>query len=267
VNDSTPAPAAPAPSATGAVPPDEAEHCDDRQEFMSRARESARRMAADADLRGTALDLVSASDRYDWSYQWTWLGLPIIQMPPDVVALQEIIWQRRPQVIVETGVARGGSLVLSASILQLLGEGMVIGVELALRAHNRAALLEHPLAHRMRLVDGSSTDPAVVAAVRAHIGDAERVMVVLDSDHTHAHVLAELELYASMVTPGQELIVADTGVEVIPPQLRTRAWGPGDNPATALAAWLPDHPEFVVDEAICDKLLLTSSPGGYLCRT
>jgi cephalosporin hydroxylase len=258
-----PSPTAPSPTAPSPAAP---EVEDDREAFRTSARSSAAAMAADAQLQADALALVSASDRYEWAYQWTWLGLPIIQMPPDVVALQEVIWERRPQVIVETGVARGGSLTLSASILQLLGDGIVVGVELDLRPHNRAALLEHPLAHRMRLVDGSSTDPAVVSQVRALVGDAARVMVVLDSDHTHEHVLAELEAYAGFVTPGQALVVADTVVEALPPQLRQRRWGPGDNPATALAAWIGDHPEFEVDAAICDKLLMTSNPRGYLRR-
>jgi cephalosporin hydroxylase len=259
VNVSTPA--APATTADQAADP-----ADDRAEFVAAARSSARAMAGDPALQQAAIELVSASDRYEWAYQWTWLGLPIIQMPPDVVALQEVIWDRRPQVIVETGVARGGSLALSASILQLLGDGIVVGVELDLRPHNRAALAEHPLSHRMRFVDGSSTDPDVVAQVRALVDGAERVMVVLDSDHTHDHVFAELEAYAGFVTPGQALVVADTVVEHLPPQQRPRRWGPGDNPATALAAWIEHHPEFEIDQAVCDKLLLTSNPQGYLRR-
>ena len=240
---------------------------DDRAEFERTRRLQAQQMAADADLASRALDVVAHSDRHGWSYQWSWLGLPIIQMPPDIIALQEVIWETRPQVVIETGVARGGSVIFSSSILQLIGEGEVIGIDIDIRAHNRAAIEEHPLAHRVHLMEGSSIDPHVVEAVRARASEAERVMVVLDSNHTHEHVAAELEAYAPMVTPGQFLIVADTIVEHIPVQShRPRPWGPGNNPHTALEAFLPSHPEFERDSDVNAKLLLSSSPGGYLRR-
>ncbi len=240
---------------------------DDRAEFEQEKHRQVAAMAADEALNAKALDLVVDADRYGYSYQWTWLGLPIIQMPPDVVALQEVIWATKPQVIIETGVARGGSVILSSSLLELIGEGEVVAVDIDIRAHNRAAIEEHPLAHRVHLIQGSSIDPEIVEAVRARTAGAERVMAVLDSNHTHEHVLAELEAYAPMVTPGQYLIVADTVVEHIPVQEhRPRPWGPGDNPMTALDAYVADHPEFEPDRYTNDKLLMTSSPGGYLRR-
>jgi cephalosporin hydroxylase len=240
---------------------------DDRAEFEADKRVQAAAMAADAGLSDRALDLVVESDRYGYSYQWSWLGLPIIQMPPDIIAMQEVIWATRPQVIIETGVARGGSVILSSSLLELLGEGEVIAVDIEIRRHNRQAIEEHPLAHRVHLVEGSSVDPEIVDHVRDRVGAAERVMVVLDSNHTHEHVLAELEAHASMVSPGQYLIVADTVVEHIPAQThRPRPWGPGDNPKTALDAFLATHPEFEPDPYVNAKLLMTSSPGGYLRR-
>jgi cephalosporin hydroxylase len=227
-------------------------------------------MADDAALQADALALNVAADRYDWSYQWSWLGLPVIQMPPDIVVLQEIIWETRPQLIIETGIARGGSLVLSASILQLLGEGDVLGIDIDIRAHNRAAIEAHPLAHRITMIEGSSLDPAVVGEARARADDVERVMVVLDSNHTHEHVLAELERFAPMVTAGQFLVVADTFVDDIPPQEhRPRPWGPGNSPGSALDAWLAAGGEadaFERDPFANAKLLLTASPGGYLRR-
>jgi cephalosporin hydroxylase len=240
---------------------------DDRVEFEADKRAQATAMATDLELGRRARDLVIDSDRYAYSYQWTWLGLPIIQMPPDIVALQEIIWATRPQVIVETGVARGGSVILSASLLELIGDGEVIGVDIEIRPHNRQAIEAHPMAHRVHLVEGSSIDPQIVDQVRRRVSGAERVLVVLDSNHTHEHVLAELEAYASLVSPGQYLIVADTVVEDIPEQThRPRPWGPGNNPRTAMDAFVATHPEFIPDAYVNAKLLMSSSPGGYLRR-
>ena len=240
---------------------------DDRAQFERERREAAARMAGDQELAKAALEVNFAADEHDWSYQWSWLGLPVIQMPTDIVALQEVIWETRPQLVIETGVARGGSLVLYASILELLGEGEVLGIDIDIRAHNREAIEAHPLAHRIRMVEGSSLDKAVLGEVRRTAEAVERVMVVLDSDHTHDHVLAELRAYGPLVTVGQFLVVADTFVEHIPLQEhRRRAWGPGDNPGTALRAWLDEVEGFEPDPFVNAKLLLTASPGGYLRR-
>jgi len=241
---------------------------DDRAAFEASRVELADHMAADTPLAELALEVVERSDRHGWSYQWSWLGLPIIQMPPDIVAMQEILWECRPELVVETGVARGGSLILSATVMHVIGKGRVIGIDIDIRPHNREAIETHPLSHLITLIEGSSIAADVVDAVAAHVAEAESVMVILDSNHTHAHVLAELELYAPMVSPGQHLVVADTIVERLPTQAhRPRPWGPGDNPATALAEWRAHHPEFVPASHVERKLLLTSSPGGYLRRT
>jgi cephalosporin hydroxylase len=240
---------------------------DDRAQFDAARREAAARMAADEALAADALALNVAADRFDWSYQWSWLGVPVIQMPPDIVVLQEIIWETRPQVVIETGIARGGSLVLSASILELIGEGEVLGIDIDIRSHNRATIEAHPLARRIRMVEGSSIDDAVLAEARQAAAGVQRVMVILDSNHTHDHVLAELRAYAPLVTVGQFLVVADTFVEDIPPQdHRPRPWGPGNNPATALEAWLDERGDFERDAFVNAKLLVTASPGGYLRR-
>jgi cephalosporin hydroxylase len=240
---------------------------DDRADFERERREAAGRMAADEGLAADALALNTAADRHDWSYQWNWLGLPVIQLPPDIVALQEVIWETRPQLVIETGIARGGSLVLYASILELLGEGEVLGIDVDIRAHNREAIETHPLARRIRMVEGSSLDETVVAQARDSAAQAERVMVVLDSNHTHDHVLAELRVFGPLVTVGQFLVVADTFVELIPPQEhRPRPWGPGDNPGTALRTWLEEVDGFEPDPFVNAKLLLTASPGGYVRR-
>jgi cephalosporin hydroxylase len=188
-------------------------------------------------------------------------------MPPDIVALQEVIWETRPQLVIETGIARGGSLILYASILELIGEGEVLGIDIDIRPHNRQAIEAHPLARRIRMVEGSSLDDDVVAQVGASASEVERVMVVLDSNHTHDHVLGELRAYGALVTVGQYLVVADTFVEQIPVQQhRPREWGPGNNPATALRAWLDEIEGFEADPFVNAKLLLTASPGGYLRR-
>lgn len=241
---------------------------DDRADFERQKREAAARMAADDSLAADALALNAAADRHDWSYQWSWLGLPVIQLPPDIVAMQEVIWETRPQLVIETGIARGGSLILYASILELIGEGNVLGIDIDIRPHNRAAIESHPLAHRVRMIQGSSVDEQIVSKARAVASQVERVMVILDSNHTHDHVLAELRAYAPLVTVGQFLVAADTFVEEIPPQQHRpdRPWGPGDNPATALAAWLDETDDFEPDPFVNAKLLLTASPGGYLRR-
>ena len=238
---------------------------DDRAEFERDKRAWAAEMGADKALKDAAREVIARADRHHYSYQWSWLGLPIIQMPGDIVATQEVVWRERPTVIVETGVARGGSLILYASLLELLGRGLVVGIDIDIRAHNRAAIEAHPLAHRIALIEGSSTDRDTLAAARSRIGADDRVMVVLDSNHTHQHVLEELRLYGPLVTPGQYLIVADTLVEDIPIQThRPRPWGPGDNPKTALNAYLAECGRFELDDYIDAKLLDSANPGGYL---
>jgi cephalosporin hydroxylase len=240
---------------------------DDRGEFEAYKREMAARMAADDELAERALALNLAADRYDWTYQWSWLGLPVIQLPSDIVVLQEILWACRPQLVIETGIARGGSLILSASILELVGDGRVLGIDVDIRPHNRAALESHQLSHRIDMIEGSSLDPAVVAAATARAEAVEQVMVILDSDHTHDHVLGELRAYSPLVTPGQFLVVADTFIEDMPSQEhRPRSFGPGNSPRTALEAWQAEDPPFVVDGFTSAKLLVSASQAGYLRR-
>jgi cephalosporin hydroxylase len=238
---------------------------DDRTEFAELQREYSRQLHDDVTLQRLSLEATRQADLSNYSYVWSWLGLPIIQMPTDVVAMQEVIWSRRPQVIVETGVARGGSVILHSSILSLIGEGRVVAVDIDIRAHNREAIESHPLASRVELLEGSSTDPRTLERVREAIGGAERVMVALDSNHTHAHVLEELHLYAPLVTPGQFLVVSDTFVEQLDAHPgRPRPWGAGDNPGTAVEAFLRTTDRFVRDADINGKLLMSSAPGGYL---
>jgi cephalosporin hydroxylase len=238
---------------------------DDRAVFEEHVRKQADRMAADPEVQHLAISTLVASDAFDYTYFWKWLGLPIIQMPDDIVALQEIIWETKPQVVIESGFARGGSVILYSSILQLIGEGRVLSVDIEVREHNRRAVEDHPFGGLVDFVEGSSTTPDTMDRVRALIPDGARVMVVLDSNHTHQHVLDELRLYGPLVTEGLFLVVSDTVVEDIPPQThRPREWGPGNNPKTALQEYLRESDRFEPDPWVNGKLLITSSRGGYL---
>ena len=230
-----------------------------------------------------------------YSYNFFWLGRPIIQYPQDMIAIQEIVWEKRPDVIVETGIAHGGSLILSASLLALLDlceatendtlvdpkqpKRHVIGVDIDIRDHNRIAIENHPLSTRITMIEGSSTNEKVFEKVKTAVGDAERVMVFLDSNHTHEHVLNELRLYAPLVTKDSYIVVFDTVVADIPENMvEDRPWGPGNNPKTALVKYLEQTKvndisaedgsllKLKIDQEIENKLLITVAPNGYLKR-
>jgi cephalosporin hydroxylase len=200
---------------------------------------------------------------------FSWLGRPLIQLPTDAMAMQEIIWAVRPTLIIETGIAHGGSLILSASVLELIGRGQVVGIDIEIRAHNRKAIENHPLASRITLIEGSSIAPDVTRQVRSRAASEDGVLVFLDSNHTHEHVLSELDAYAALVTKGSYCVVFDTFVDDMPDNhvWENRPWGKGNNPKTAVREWLKSHPEFEVDRSIEDRLLVTSSPEGFLRRT
>jgi len=223
-------------------------------------------MAGDPEIGRLSRELFDRVNAHNYSYNFAWMGRPVIQFPQDLVALQEIIWDVRPDLIVETGIAHGGSLVFSASMLELIGgPGQVVGVDIDIRAHNRVAIEEHPMARRITMIEGSSVDEDVVARVRGHAEGRSRVLVILDSNHTHEHVLEELELYSPLVTPGSYLVVFDTVIEDMPPDaFPDRPWGRGDNPKTAVHEFLASSDRFEIDREISDKLLLTVAPDGYL---
>lgn len=222
--------------------------------------------AENVELQAKAREFLVASVPARYSYNFDWLGLPIIQYPADVVAVQQLLWEVRPAVVVETGVARGGSLVLSASILQLLGgDGIVVGIDIDIRPRNRSAIEAHPLAHRIRLVEGSSVDPNTMRTVVEHIGGRGPVVVLLDSNHTHDHVRAELKLYSPLVTAGSYLVVFDTLIEDMPAShYPDRTWGPGDNPLTALHEFLAGNDRFEIDAVMDARLLVSVARNGYL---
>jgi cephalosporin hydroxylase len=248
--------------------------------------EMAERVAAirgNAELCAPAAQFMRASIAPRYSYNFQWQGRPIIQYPQDMVAMQELIWSVRPDLVIETGIAHGGSLIFSASMLALLdlcdaidtGKPMepaksrrkVLGIDIDIRAHNRAAIEAHPMASRIQMLQGSSVAPEIVAQVRTIAAAYARVMVCLDSNHTHDHVLAELQAYAPLTSLGSYCVVFDTVVEDMPASaFPDRPWGPGDNPKTAVWAYLKTHPEFEIDSGISDKLLITVAPDGYLKR-
>jgi cephalosporin hydroxylase len=226
------------------------------------------RMTQDSALQADARALFNQLCAYKYSYHFTWMGRPIIQFPQDMVAMQELVWEVKPELIVETGIAHGGSLVYYASLLEMMGldNAKVVGIDIDIRAHNRAAIEAHPMMKRLHLIEGSSIAPEIVAQVHA-LAAGKRTLVVLDSNHTHEHVLAELEAYASLTSVGSYCVVMDTVVEDMPADFfPDRPWGPGDNPKTAVHAWLPKHPEFVIDKEVDAKLALTVAPDGYLKR-
>jgi cephalosporin hydroxylase len=237
-----------------------------RKDFEADKRRNAQAQSQDAALRAVAHDFIVRSDQYDYGYQWTWLGLPVIQLPQDIVLTQEIIWECKPDLIIETGIAWGGSVILYASMLQLIGKGEVVAVDLNLMDHVAAQIMAYPFSERIHLYKGSSTDPDIVARIKSHVTPGRSVMVLLDSNHTGDHVSAELVRYAPLVTKGQFLVVSDTIIEDLPPHpQRPRHWGPGNNPKTALQKYLKTTDRFVVEDYPNAKPLLTFTPGGY-CR-
>jgi cephalosporin hydroxylase len=249
-------------------------------------KEVADRIAAapsNRPLADAARSFLVASIDARYSYNFAWLSRPIIQYPQDMVAMQELIWWVRPDLIIETGIAHGGSLIFSASMLALLdlcdatvaGEVLdprkprrrVLGVDIDIRAHNRAAIEAHPLAARIDMIQGSSIADDVVARVKDAARGFERVLVCLDSNHTHDHVLAELQAYAPLTTKDSYCVVFDTVVEDLPSAVYSdRPWGPGNNPKTAVREYLKTHPEFVVDYSIQNRLQVTVAPDGWLRR-
>ena len=234
--------------------------------FEFEKQENIRKLGRSDDLRALSMKWVADVSRHKYSYHFTWLGRPVIQFPQDLVAMQEIIWRVRPSLIIETGVARGGSLIFYASLLELIGgDGRVVGLDIEIREPNRLEIEKHKLSRRIDLVQGSSVDPQVIEAVSEMARDRKPILVVLDSNHTREHVLRELEAYAPLVTRESYLVVFDTVIEEMPEDFfPDRPWGKGDNPKTAVQEFLRRTDRFVVDEEYDSKLLITVAPGGYL---
>lgn len=205
-----------------------------------------------------------------YSYNFSWMGRPIIAYPQDMIAMQELIWEVKPNLIIETGVAHGGSIVYYASLLELIGgEGLVVGIDIDIRKHNRDLIESHPMIKRIRLIEGPSTNETVINEVKEIAASKDKIMICLDSNHTHKHVLEELELYAPLTSVGSYCVVFDTIVEHLPDNYLEggRPWGVGNNPMTAVIKYLESNKNFEIDKTINNKLLISVAPDGYLKRT
>lgn len=236
--------------------------------FYEERKKRLAEQGRDGPLGRAGRDFMRESLRCGYSYNFSWLGRPVIQYPQDLAALQEIIWRVKPRLIIETGIAHGGSVIFSASMLELLGgDGLVLGIDIDIRAHNRPLIEGHPLAKRLRLVEAGSLDHAAADEARRLAERGGPVMVILDSDHTHQHVLAEMRLYGPLVSPGSYMVVFDGVVEDFPEAVQPgRPWGPGNNPLSAIWEFLSGTDEFEIDREMEDKLIITAAPSGYLIK-
>jgi len=234
--------------------------------FIKEREDRIKTQGENAQIKKTGLNFTAQSMRSQYSYNFSWMGRPIIQYPQDMVAMQELIWEVQPDLIIETGIAHGGSLIYYASLLELIGgEAYVLGVDIDIRAHNRAEIEAHKMFKRLKLIQGSSIGEDIVAEVANHAKGKKRILVTLDSNHTHDHVLEELRLYAPFVTKDSYLVVFDTSVEFAPDDLNDdRPWSVGNNPKTAVDAFLKENDRFELVSSIDDKLLISMAPGGYL---
>lgn len=237
-----------------------------RKQFKEERRQDINRMARDQRIVELGLQLINDTAKYKYSYNFTWLGRPIIQFPQDIIAMQEIIWKIKPDLIIETGIAHGGSLIFHASMLELLGNnGQVMGIDIDIREHNLVEIEKHPMFKRITMIEGSSIDDDIVRQAFEFAKDKKKILVCLDSMHTHDHVLRELELYSPLVTKGSYLVVCDTIIEDLPDDsFPDRPWGKGNNPKIAVWEFLKNNNRFEIDKEIENKLLITVAPDGYL---
>lgn len=253
--------------------------------FENEVKNNIQRLGDSKELPAESLNwMLKAGITGAYTYNFKWAGRPIIQFPQDIVAMQELIWEIKPDLIIETGIAHGGSLLMSASLMALLDyceasekslpvdphktNRKVLGIDIDIRSHNRFAIESHPLKHHIHMIEGSSIDVNVITKVKDFAKRFKRILVCLDSMHTHDHVLAELEAYAPLVSQGSYCVVFDTIIEDMPENMFSdRPWGKGNNPKTAAWEYLKAHPEFEIDKNIQNKLLITVAPDGYLRRT
>jgi cephalosporin hydroxylase len=240
----------------------------DNKTFFKENQKMVKSMGENSSLKELTQEWFNKASEFEYSYHFTWMGVPIIQFPQDIVATQEIVWNIKPDLIIETGVARGGSVLFYASLLELIGNGEVLGIDIDIREHNYNVIRNHPMFSRVSLLQGSSISGEIFEKVREKAINAKTIMVILDSNHTHEHVIEELKLYSPLVTKGSYLIVFDTVVEDMPSDYNWngRPWGKGNNPKTAVHEFLKEHPEFEIDMDIQHKLLITVAPDGYLKR-
>ncbi len=243
------------------------------KQFEKEREERINRNGKDTKLNTLAKEWLSESMMKQTVYNFSWLGRPIIQTPNDIMALQEIIWDVKPDMIIETGIAHGGSLIFSASMLTLLeacGEienGKVLGIDIDIREHNKKAIEEHPMSKKITMFEGSSIDEKMISKVHEFAKQGKKILVCLDSNHTHEHVLSELNAYANLVSISSYCCVFDTLVEDMPSEFSNdRPWDVGNNPKTAVWEFLKNNDDFEIDHSIENKILITVAPDGYLKR-
>ena len=232
--------------------------------FENHNKKLISRMGKDSSLKKLTKSWFARSSKYEYSYHFKWLGLPIIQFPQDILAVQEIIWKTKPELIIETGIARGGSMIFLASMLELLGKGKVIGIDIDIRKHNKNEIEKHFLFKRIRKFQGSYTDSKIFNKIKK-ITKNKKTMVILDSNHTQQHVLKELEMYSKLVSKNCYLVVFDSIIEEMSNSFSSkRPWGKGNNPKTAIREFLKKNSHFIIDKEIQNKLLITVAPDGFL---
>lgn len=237
------------------------------QEFEEEKVKLIKANAENIPLKEAAHNFNVESNRAKYSYNFTWMGRPIIQYPQDMIAMQELIWKIKPDLIIETGIAHGGSIIYYASLLELIGNGEVLGIDIDIREHNKREIEEHPMHKRIHMLEGSSASEEMIEKVKPYTVGREKILVCLDSNHTHEHVFSELNFYAPFVTQGSYIVVFDTIVEDLPERyLPGRYWAIGNNPKTAVREFLKHHDDFEIDESMDNKLLISVNPGGYLRR-
>ena len=237
------------------------------EEFKKERKERIEGYGKNTELKEAANKFNVISNRDQYSYNFSWMGRPIIQYPQDMIMMQELIWEIKPDLIIETGIAHGGSLIFYASIMELIGKGEILGVDIDIRDHNRKEIEAHPMFKRIKMIQGSAIDPSVIEQVKKHAEGKKTIMVSLDSNHTHEHVLEELKLYSGFTTVGSYCVVFDTIVEDLPKGSIDRPWDVGNNPKTAVFEFLKTHSNFEIDKQIDNKLLISVAPDGYLKRT
>ena len=239
------------------------------EEFIEERKLRVQANGNNESLLAAAENFNTESNKAQYSYNFSWMGRPIIQYPQDMMAMQEIIWNLKPDLIIETGIAHGGSLIYYASLLELIGNGEIVGIDIDIREHNRLEIENHPMFKRINMIQGSSIDPLIVEKVKEFTIGKKTILVTLDSNHTHEHVLAELNMYAPFVSLNSYIVVYDTIVEKLPQDYlpgHLRPWGIGDNPLTAVKDFLKENEQFEIDSAINNKLLISVAPDGYLKR-
>ena len=235
------------------------------KKFDERNKKIIKNMSKDMKFKKLGQQWFDISLKYEYPYHFTWLGRPIIQYPQDILIIQELIWKIKPDLVIETGIARGGSLIFTASILELIGKGNVIGIDIDIRKHNREEIEKHSLFKRIKMIEGSSIDKKIIKEVFNLAKGKKKIMVLLDSFHTHDHVLEELKLYSPLVNKDSYLVIFDTVVEDMPENsFPNRPWNKGNNPKTAVKEFLNKNNRFKIDVNIENKLMITSSPSGFL---